>query len=319
VSELFIRREPPPRAAVQRIIETLSPGAKLGRVSRLRGGLSNHMFSAQYHDAQGRPGRVVLRLTTDWQRSPAENARREFTTLQRLQQAGVPAPRPLLLDEGGEQLGRPGFVMSHEGKAAVNPARAGPWLRGLARAIAGVHAVTAEHADLSHLKTYSHEGLRRRLAQGLPEAIRDDPLGREIMQALLDGVERLDWGPPVLTHDDFWPGNVVWRNGRVSAIVDWTTAVLGDARGDVAQCRLDLSVTHGSALADRFTAEYEAATGRELKDVWFFDLRTGIFALSTFRTWIPGYVDSGLTYMTEELMEPRLRAFLRSAIERSKE
>jgi aminoglycoside phosphotransferase (APT) family kinase protein len=315
VSELFVRRERPKRAVVNRVLQVLYPESKLGRISRLRGGLSNHMFSAQYRAASGDPGRIVLRMTTDWERSASENARREYTTLLRVREAGVLAPQPLMLDEAGDYLGRPGLVTSFEGRTVENPRRPGPWLRGLAQAVATLHEVTPDRVDLTHLSRQSEASLRRKIEQGLPEGLRHDVLALEMQTSLERG---LKWGPECLIHDDYWPGNVVWRRGRVGAIVDWTTAVVGDAREDVAQCRLDLAATHSMAYADSFTREYEAATGRTLKDVWFFDLRRGVTALDSFRSWIPGYVDSGLTYMTEELMETRLRAFLRAALENAR-
>ena len=26
---------------------------------------------------------------------------------------------------------------------------------------------------------------------------------------------------PVLLHGDFWPGNILWRDGRLVAVIDW--------------------------------------------------------------------------------------------------
>jgi aminoglycoside phosphotransferase (APT) family kinase protein len=319
MSELFIRRERPKRDVVDQVLQMLYPGSKLGRVSRLRGGLSNRMFSVEYRTSDRAIGRFVLRLTADWRRSPGENARREFTTLQRLVKAGVPAPRPLLLDVEGTALGHPGLVISYEGRPIVNPARHGPWLRGLAQALATLHQVKPRRVDLTHLSGYMGRGMAHSVELGLPEGLSNDALAREMQTVLEESAERILASDRCLVHDDFWPGNVVWRSGRVGAIVDWTSAKLGDGREDVAQCRLDLAVTHGMEDAEAFTRSYEAASGQGVRDVWFFDLLRGVSALDSFRRWVPGYVDSGLTYMTEALMETRLRAFLQAALARSAE
>ena len=121
-----------------------------------------------------------------------------------------------------------------------------------------------------------------------------------------------------LVHDDYWPGNVVWRRGRVGAIVDWTTAVISDPRLDAAQCRLDLAMTRDIDESAAFLREYEVASGEGGNDIWFFDLLRGTGALASFPRWIPGYVDAGLTYMTEALAETRLRAFLEAALTRGR-
>jgi Ser/Thr protein kinase RdoA (MazF antagonist) len=40
--------------------------------------------------------------------------------------------------------------------------------------------------------------------------------------------------PTVLVHRDFHPGNVLWRQGRISGLVDWQAACAGPAVADVA-------------------------------------------------------------------------------------
>ncbi len=317
MSELFVRRERLKRAVVDGVLQMLYPGSKLGRVSRLRGGLSNKMFSAWYRAASGDPGRIVLRITADWKRSASENARREFTTLLRVREAGVRAPQPLMLDEAGDYLGRPGLVTSYDGKAVVNPARPGPWLRGLARTLATLHEVTPERVDLTHLDVYTPAQVRCEIQKTLPEVLRDDALAQRMRSALLRGAQRVEWSSRCLVHDDYWPGNVVWRDRSNVTIVDWTAAKIGDAREDVAQCRVDLAMTRDLEATETFRREYEAAAQKTTDDLWFFDLLRGFSALATFRRWIPGYVDSGMTFMTEALAETRLRAFLQGALEKA--
>jgi aminoglycoside phosphotransferase (APT) family kinase protein len=38
----------------------------------------------------------------------------------------------------------------------------------------------------------------------------------------------------VLLHGDFWPGNALWRDGALVAILDWEDAAIGDPLADVA-------------------------------------------------------------------------------------
>jgi len=66
--------------------------------------------------------------------------------------------------------------------------------------------------------------------------------------------------PAVLLHSDFHPGNVLWRYGRVSGVVDWPGACSGPAAADVGHCRINL-LTMGAEVASRFTVRWEQLAG----------------------------------------------------------
>ena len=63
-------------------------------------------------------------------------------------------------------------------------------------------------------------------------------------------------GTPRLLHGDFWPGNVLWHKGEISAVLDWEDAALGDPLSDVAACRLELMHAYGADAFDAFTHAY---------------------------------------------------------------
>jgi Ser/Thr protein kinase RdoA (MazF antagonist) len=147
------------------------------------------------------------------------------------------------------------------------------------------------------------------------EAAEGNTLAKEVAAALEALVDSLQLFPPCLVHDDYFPGNTVWRQGRLVGIVDWTSAVLGDPRMDVGQCRLDLVVSHGIDLADRLLADYESASGRPLPDFWFFDLFYGLSALLYYKDWLVGYNDAGITHLRPEDVYGRLHAFVTRALD----
>jgi aminoglycoside phosphotransferase (APT) family kinase protein len=66
--------------------------------------------------------------------------------------------------------------------------------------------------------------------------------------------------PEVLVHRDYHPGNVLWRRGAVSGVVDWQGACTGPAAVDVAHCRVNL-LTFGTDAAEHFTALWQQASG----------------------------------------------------------
>jgi len=75
----------------------------------------------------------------------------------------------------------------------------------------------------------------------------------------------------VLTHCDYWSGNVVWRNGKLTGIVDWSDAARGPRGFDVGWCRLDLVLLFDERIADVFPAAYEDGIGRMIDDIALWD------------------------------------------------
>jgi aminoglycoside phosphotransferase (APT) family kinase protein len=63
-------------------------------------------------------------------------------------------------------------------------------------------------------------------------------------------------------HRDYHPGNTLWADDRLTAMVDWTTAEWGPIDIDLSHMRVNLAALFSLAAADRFLAEYGAVVGR---------------------------------------------------------
>lgn len=98
------------------------------------------------------------------------------------------------------------------------------------------------------------------------------PPGPEVALALADAlaeIHRLDVTylsflprldePGVLLHGDLWPGNVLWREGQIAAIVDWEDAAIGDPLRDLAVSRLELLWAYDQGALEDFTERYHRA------------------------------------------------------------
>jgi aminoglycoside phosphotransferase (APT) family kinase protein len=59
---------------------------------------------------------------------------------------------------------------------------------------------------------------------------------------------------PALLHGDYWPGNVLWQDGELVAVIDWEDAKLGDPLADLAISRLDIAWILGTAAMTLFGA-----------------------------------------------------------------
>jgi len=150
----------------------------------------------------GRREKVTLRrfVRRDHAFSTPEHVTREFEILRLVESAGIPAPRPILLDAKGEYFGAPAIVMSHFSGRPLFPTTNIPrWTEGLARVLLTVHAVTPDRFDLSWLNVCLLEAMRERINEWRDEA-QGDPLAREMLGALDSELDRIDFSVPTLVH-----------------------------------------------------------------------------------------------------------------------
>ncbi len=64
-------------------------------------------------------------------------------------------------------------------------------------------------------------------------------------------------GKPRLLHGDFWPGNLLFSDGQISAILDWEDSALGDPLSDVACTCLELRYIYGKEGMQAFRKAYK--------------------------------------------------------------
>jgi aminoglycoside phosphotransferase (APT) family kinase protein len=117
-----------------------------------------------------------------------------------------------------------------------------------------------------------------------------------------------------LVHGDFWPGNVLWRRGRLVGIVDWEQSRVGDPTKDVATARGDLSILFGLEAADAFVEAYVAAGG-SLRHLEFWDLLICTWAVREIAEWASVYPLLGRPDVSPALAEQRIRSFAARALD----
>jgi len=237
----------------------------------------------------------------------------EFEVLRLLERVGISAPHPIYLDAAGEHFGTPAIVLTFlPGKTNVAPTEVAPWTDALAAALHTVHAITPERADVSILKPLDN----RARIEDIAADMRSDALSAEVVSVLRAHCDRIGPIPPTLIHNDYWAGNTIWSRGRLTGIIDWTHARLGDPRNDVSECRGAMVFDHDQATADQFLAAYERRLGRALPDIWFFDLMRAVIAYLWYDFWLEGTRDLGIE-LDPAAMKQRLAAFLQRSLDAS--
>jgi aminoglycoside phosphotransferase (APT) family kinase protein len=198
--------------------------------------------------------RAVLRryVRPDVNKEEPDSAAREERTLRFAQTLDLPTPRFLAADHTGTRAAVPAVLMSSlPGRVEWSPADSDRWLRRLAALLPPIHAGTPPPGLIRPFAPYAQE--------------RYDPPGWARRPAMWERAVEIfhdpaPAGPEVFIHRDFHPGNVLWRRGAVTGVVDWQSAGIGPSSVDVGHCRGNL-LPYGRDVVDRFTACWEGITG----------------------------------------------------------
>jgi aminoglycoside phosphotransferase (APT) family kinase protein len=283
-----------------RLIQRLYPEARLMAARPLAGGVSAEVTALDIAYPDGRAETLVLRRhgAADLARDP-DIAAHEFRLLQVLQAAGVPAPTPLHLDTSGTILPTPWLLQSFvDGDTEDVPADPDDHMRQLAEALAAIHRVPA--SDVPFLPQQEDQAAAL-IARPRPEP--DETLAESRLRAALAPA----WppprsNPPVLLHGDVWPGNLLWRRGRLQAVIDWEDAAIGDPLADLANARLELFIARGEDAMAALTRHYLALSEIDATALPLWDLWAALRPIAG----LPGW---GLEPDEERRMRERHRAF----------
>jgi aminoglycoside phosphotransferase (APT) family kinase protein len=303
--------------ALALIAERIVPGATLARSWTLRGGISARMTALELVLPGAETRRVIVRQPGDWAvRENPRAAAQEYRVLHVVRGLGVAAPAPLLLDESGAILPHPYLVVEFiDGQVVHSPPDVAAFTAGMAAAMAQIHRIDAARLELAALPRQDTwmAGARRERPD---EA--DEPLGPRRIRAAL----RARWplphpNAPVLLHGDPWPGNLLWHEGRLVAVIDWEEAHTGDPLEDLAIARFDVLSMLGRAAMEQLTAAYAAAQPQvDLTDLPCWDLYAALRPVNSMAAWAAGWSDLGRPDITEAVMRAAHGEFVAQALAR---
>lgn len=275
--------------SLQSLLEIIAPGSQFVAIHSLEGDFSNSTHLVDGKTSDGSLFQVVTRryaIFGDYDRG--EKARREFKTLQLLNNHGSPVPEPLYLDDTGTILGSPGIVTRYmPGKLVMAQPYPAQWAEILAKTLALIHAVPINASNTTFLLDANSEVLWfLKSKASMPKYISVHPKGNILWQAILDYLPNLIRVEPSLVHIDYWSGNILWDKGVVSAVVDWEEAAQGDPGIDVAYCRMDMILCGMSEAADKFLATYEKEMSKSVANLWFWELAAAVRPMFNPDGWI---------------------------------
>jgi aminoglycoside phosphotransferase (APT) family kinase protein len=294
--------------AFERLVDRFDPGARLVRAWDLSGGVSAQVTALQVERRDGMTRRVVVRRhgERDLRQNP-NVAADEFRLLRALAAAGLPVPAPVFVDETGGVFGTPCLVVGFvDGAPDFAPDDLDAFVDTVAELLIRIHRVDPATLGLPHLPdkaTLVGDRIDELQANEAADAI-DASIYRALASAWPpDQVNRT-----VLLHGDYWPGNLLWQKGRLSAVIDWEDAAIGDPLSDLANCRRELLWAFGDVVMERFTRQYVSLTGIDVRNLPQWDLAGALGADTAMSGW-------GLDEQAERAMREGLARFVGRAID----
>lgn len=290
---------------MQLAAEAVMPNVVSVTAVPLKGGSSAHVAALLLESPVGEQRRVVFRQhSNDSFKEHANNvAAKEFRLTRWLADEGLAVARPLALHNSDVSDG-PWLVSEWvEGTTYVAVEDVDAALVQMADYLARLHRVDPAALDAPGITDIEDP------IESLPRYLVDDTTGHSVRRLLAAGVERRP-NPTVLLHGDYWPGNVMFDNGQIVAVLDWEDATLGDPLVDLACARVELACAYGDESSERFSALYLASSPElDHYDLALWDVYVSATALSSMHHW-------GLAAADEAARRQTTTRFLEAAIDR---
>ncbi len=287
----------------RRLVRRIDPHCTLFRARRLTGGVSAEVTVVELERPDGRPAKwIVRRHGEEDRRLNARIARDEFELLRIARSRGLAAPEPVYLDESCELFPTPILVVEYvDGATEFAPADLADYLSQVAAQLARIHSVPDSPA-LSFLPRHG-KGFGERPAR------LDASLGEGRVRDALESADPAPHGNlPVLLHGDYWPGNILWKDGELAAVIDWEDARVGDPLADLASSRLEFLWAFGVDAMNGFTDRYRSLTTVDFANLPYWDLCAALRPCSKMSGW-------GLDDATERRMREQHALFVTQALD----
>ncbi|MCZ6539123.1 MAG: aminoglycoside phosphotransferase family protein [Chloroflexi bacterium] len=294
------------------IARAIAPGSKVISTCRLTGGISCRMDILKIASAHGETRAVVVRqYGLQHAADDPHPGTIEATVLEHLGVNGIDAPELILGDEATGIMGGPAIVTSFvDGQPNLNPADRDNWVRQLVAAISKVHSLPVDPSHRPLIKSL-YSGYDRVFSRSEPPRhVAEHPLGAELWQTLKALWPSVEKPTDCLLHGDYWPGNTLWKNEHLVAIVDWEEPRIGEPTFDIADLIQDAAF-FGNDIEQSTVDQYERASGRTLRDYKFWRMTVAMGAMPDPGEWVADLMSMG----GEEITPDEVRANLAASVE----
>ena len=230
---------------VERIAVESGLGLRIENWETMHGGVSG--LTAKLQLADGTVG--VARRPS---RHSTSNLEGEFQTYIELEYAGIPTAIPIAIVPEANL-----FITSFcEGSHAFQPRDAETYSVEVGKALAEIHS----------LQPSSLEPILPKTSMPL------DPNWRPELTKSIQNYN-LKSNEIAFSHGDLWPGNLLFRDDKLSAVLDWENAKFAPPLYDLAIARMDAYIVLGRECTNKLTETYFNTSGRDQDDLSYWDIR----------------------------------------------
>lgn len=292
----------------ERVIQRIDPAYKLLRATSLTGGISAQVTAVEILRPDRQKQTLLVRQHGEIDRTYNPHiAADEYKLLQIAQTAGLPTPKPYTVDESCAILPIPYIVLEYiDGATVFEPADVTDYIQQVAATLGRIHRVNAASHDLAFLPSQS-DAIASKLQH--PPTQLDTSLEEGRVREILTAVWPLpEVNPSVLLHGDYWPGNLLWKNGQLVGVIDWEDALVGDPLADVARSRLELCWALGLDAMRQFTEVYQSLTTVDFTHLPYWDLCAAVRHIGKVEGW-------GLDADTFHRMHQQHQQFIQQALQ----
>jgi aminoglycoside phosphotransferase (APT) family kinase protein len=269
--------------AFRRLVGRIDPEMRLLRAWPLEGGVSAQVTALEVQRSDGETAKLVARLHGPRDLAANANiARDEFRLLQIVESHGIAAPRAVFLDESCELFPTPIVVASFIEGEMIDDAEevddVESVVRQMADQLAAIHRVP-DSPELAFLPRVSERFPAR-------PAILDESLSEGRIRDALDATGTPEpLNAACLLHGDYWPGNLLWRDGTLAAVIDWEDAERGDPLNDLGNARMETLFTFGPEAMEAFTDRYLTQTTVDVTHLPYWDLVAAVHPCGRMAEW----------------------------------
>jgi aminoglycoside phosphotransferase (APT) family kinase protein len=264
------------KAKFAHVVGRMDPDSRLVGARRLPGGVSAEVTLIEVERPDGEIEEMVLRRhgPVDLQQNP-NVAEDEYRLLEITGRSGLVTPKPRFLDQKCDIFPTAYVVLEYlVGETEFEPVDVIDYVSQMARHLTYIHEIDCVQQDLTFLRDQT--ALYAQKFESGP-GHRDGATREEKTRAALEAVWPLQSNNiPVLLHGDYWPGNVLWENGKLAGIIDWEDAQFGEPLADLANARLELLWAFGEDAMDSFTDAYKSVSTIEFTNLPYWDLCTSL-------------------------------------------
>jgi aminoglycoside phosphotransferase (APT) family kinase protein len=230
-----------------------------------------------------------------------------------LKSAELPVPTPLYVDQSKTVLGTPYIVIEYiDGKTDFTPSNLSDYLQQFARTLANIHHIKDARETFSYLAIRDDLYSGKFMLQSNNKNLETD---EDQIRAVLASVCALtQHNPTVVLHGDYWPGNVLWRDGQLVGVIDWEDAAIGDPLVDVANSRLEILWAFGVEAMQQFTHDYQSVNPIDFSNLPYWDLYAAMLPTKQLADWAAGWIDFGRPDVTEATLLAGHEWFIQHAL-----